>query len=154
MALLETPARLEPCQLSQYPERLADVVSSIVATATTLALRLHPLTAASLADLVRVMNCYYSNLIEGHDTRPRDIERALQDELESGGARRNLQLEARAHIGVQKSIDELFARGQLEEPCRQSFIRWVHERFYEDAPSELLTITTSKGSFRMKPGAL
>ncbi|TAK55514.1 MAG: Fic family protein, partial [Gammaproteobacteria bacterium] len=25
---------------------------------------------ASLADLVRSMNCYYSNLIEGHDTHP------------------------------------------------------------------------------------
>jgi hypothetical protein len=27
----------------------------------------------SLADLVRSMNCYYSNLIEGHDTHPVDI---------------------------------------------------------------------------------
>src|ERR1017187_1511530 len=27
----------------------------------------------SLADLVRAMNCYYSNLIEGHDTHPVDI---------------------------------------------------------------------------------
>ena len=33
---------------------------------------------ASLADLVRAMNCYYSNLIEGHDTHPIDIERALK----------------------------------------------------------------------------
>jgi hypothetical protein len=38
---------------------------------------LHPRTAAHLADLVRIMNTGYSNLIEGHDTRPRDIERAL-----------------------------------------------------------------------------
>src|SRR5450759_3078361 len=30
---------------------------------------------ASLAELVRSMNCYYSNLIEGHDTHPIDIER-------------------------------------------------------------------------------
>jgi hypothetical protein len=28
---------------------------------------------SSLADLVRAMNCYYSNLIEGHDTHPIDI---------------------------------------------------------------------------------
>jgi hypothetical protein len=27
---------------------------------------------ASLADLVRAMNCYYSNLIEGHNTHPVD----------------------------------------------------------------------------------
>src|SRR5580693_5942983 len=33
---------------------------------------------SSLADLVRSMNCYYSNLIEGHDTHPIDIERALK----------------------------------------------------------------------------
>src|SRR5229473_5459964 len=32
----------------------------------------------SLAGLVRSMNCYYSNLIEGHETHPIDIERALQ----------------------------------------------------------------------------
>lgn len=31
-----------------------------------------------LADLVREMNCYYSNLIEGHKTAPREIERALK----------------------------------------------------------------------------
>jgi hypothetical protein len=30
---------------------------------------------ASLASLVRSVNCYYSNLIEGHDTHPIDIER-------------------------------------------------------------------------------
>src|ERR1022692_4117478 len=34
----------------------------------------------SLADLVRAMNSYYSNLIEGHDTHPIDIERALKND--------------------------------------------------------------------------
>src|SRR3569833_4749970 len=33
---------------------------------------------ASLADLVRAMSCYYSNLIEGHAPPPIDIERALK----------------------------------------------------------------------------
>jgi len=34
----------------------------------------------ALADLVCAMNCYYSNLIEGHDTHPIDIERALKND--------------------------------------------------------------------------
>src|SRR2546428_11896022 len=34
----------------------------------------------ALADLVRAMNCYYSNLIEGHDTHPVDIERAMHND--------------------------------------------------------------------------
>jgi len=32
----------------------------------------------SLADLVRTMNCYYSNIIEGHATHPVDIARVLK----------------------------------------------------------------------------
>lgn len=152
MALLETPARLEPCQLPSYSEKLADLLSAVTASATTLGARLHPLSAASLADLVRVMNCYYSNLIEGHDTRPRDIERALFDQLESEPERRNLQLEARAHVRVQQAIDELHTQGKLGDPTGASFIRWVHEQFYADASPELLTISRASGSYRMQPG--
>jgi Fic family protein len=148
----ETPARLEPCQLGSYSERLADLISAITGTATTLGARLHPRSAESLADLVRVMNCYYSNLIEGHDTRPRDIERALFDELETEPERRNLQLEARAHIRVQKAIDDQQARGSLGEPATRAFVRWVHEQFYADAPAELTTITGARGTYRMQPG--
>jgi Fic family protein len=152
MALIETPARIEPCQLPSYSERLADLVSAVVAAATNLGARLHPRTAGSLADLVRVMNCYYSNLIEGHDTRPRDIERALFDELETEPERRNLQLEARAHIRVQKAIDEREATGALGEPAAQLFIRWVHEQFYAEMPEALMTIQDARGSYRMQPG--
>src|SRR5882757_11046710 len=53
---------------------------------------------ASLADLVRSMNCYYSNLIEGHDTHPIDIERALKDDYSQDPKKRDLQVEAKAHI--------------------------------------------------------
>src|ERR1700687_3716781 len=60
---------------------------------------------ASLADLVRSMNCYYSNLIEGHDTHPIDIERALKDDYSEDAKKRDLQLEAKAHITVQQWID-------------------------------------------------
>jgi len=59
----------------------------------------------SLADLVRSMNCYYSNLIEGHDTHPIDIERALKNDYSHDTRKRDLQLEAKAHITVQKWID-------------------------------------------------
>jgi hypothetical protein len=54
----------------------------------------------ALADLVRSVNCYYSNLIEGHDTHPVDIERALKNDYSAEPEKGILQLEARAHIGV------------------------------------------------------
>jgi hypothetical protein len=43
----------------------------------------------SLADLVRAMNCYYSNLIEGHDTHPIDIERALKNDYSKDAKKRH-----------------------------------------------------------------
>src|SRR5882724_12250439 len=60
---------------------------------------------SSLAELVRAMNCYYSNLIEGHDTHPIDIERALKGDFSKDAKKRDLQLEAKAHIAVQQWID-------------------------------------------------
>lgn len=60
----------------------------------------------ALADLVRAMNCYYSNLIEGHYTHPVDIERALKNDYSAEPEKRSLQLEAQAHMTVQKWIDE------------------------------------------------
>lgn len=51
------------------------------------------------------MNCYYSNLIEGHDRHPVDIERALSNDYSTDARKRDLQLEAKAHITVQRWID-------------------------------------------------
>jgi hypothetical protein len=60
---------------------LTDAIADLVAAATGLGKALHPRAAANLADLVRIANTYYSNLIEGHNIRPRDMERALAREL-------------------------------------------------------------------------
>ena len=65
-----------------------------------------PSLLTSLASLVRAMNCYYSNLIEGHDTHPVDIERALKNDYSADPRKRDLQHEAKAHITVEKWIDE------------------------------------------------
>ena len=54
-----------------------DLVAEISAKSAVLGEKLHPATTANLATLVRMMNSYYSNLIEGHNTQPRDIERAI-----------------------------------------------------------------------------
>lgn len=138
--------------LDSVPFEINDLVAELVAAATTLANRLHPQTAASLADLVRLMNCYYSNLIEGHNTRPRDIERALANQYDDDAKRRNLQVEAGAHIRVQKLIDDKALRGERFEPASLEFVLWLHREFYRDATEEVLTIQFEKKTIRMTPG--
>lgn len=152
MPVLETSARVEPCLLEESSERIADAIAELSAASGQLGARLHSRTAASLAELVRVMNCYYSNLIEGHNTLPRDIERALGGDLDADEARRNLQVEARAHIRVQREIDRLHAVGGLPEPASVVFIRWLHREFYRDAPDAMLLIRGAGREFRMEPG--
>ena len=148
----ETAARIEPARLEETPETIADLVVELSSASALLGARLHPRTAANLADLVRLMNCYYSNLIEGHNTRPRDIERALAGDLDQDRERRNLQLEAAAHVRLQKEIDRLGAEGRLPEPASSEFIRWLHEEFYRDAPDEALVVKSDSASVRMTPG--
>jgi hypothetical protein len=79
------------------------------------AARLNPVLRQSIGTLVRTMNCYYSNLIEGHNTHPVDIDRALAGNYHQEPEKRTLQLEARARIEVQKMIDE----GEMPQPNGQ-----------------------------------
>jgi Fic family protein len=151
--LIESTSRIEPARLEDVPEAIADLTAELSAASAVLGSALHPTTAANLAELVRIMNTYYSNLIEGHDTRPRDIERALAGNFDEDKERRNLQLEAAAHVRVQAEIDRMAAEGELPEPSSIQFIRWLHREFYRDAPAEMLQIQGANTQFMMEPGA-
>ena len=126
---------MEPTLPSVGHAALEDLVVDLVAKASALAGQLSPTVQLSVGDLVRSMNCHYSNLIEGHNTHPRDIDRALADNFSRDPERRVLQEEARAHIEVQRQID----RGEIpiEEPTSEEYIRWLHREFYARLPEEL-----------------
>jgi Fic family protein len=148
----ETVFRIEPTLLDEVPGEVNDVVAELAAASSKLAVSLHPATAASLADLVRIMNTYYSNLIEGHNTRPRDIVRALAGNFARDKERRTLQLEAAAHVRVQREIDAEGARGELDEPAAAEFLRRLHREFYREAPEAMLRVKGDHHSFLMRPG--
>ncbi len=87
-----------------------------------------------LASLVRTMNCYYSNLIEGGNTKPIDIERALHGDYSEDPEKRDLQLEAKAHVGVQAWID---AGGVRERALTAEGLLEIHRRFFDQVPVDL-----------------
>jgi len=108
---------------------------------------------ASLGNLVRSMNCYYSNLIEGHDTHPVDIERALNNDYSQDARKRDLQLEAMAHIAVQRWIDE---GGLTGKAVTMEVIREIHRRFYAEMPDDLKWVEDPATGARLPvvPGGL
>jgi Fic family protein len=133
----ESIGLMEPLLISEtHPSRgeLADLALDLGKKSAGFCRSLPDQMLTSLAGLVRSMNCYYSNLIEGHDTHPIDIERALKKDYSKDRKKRDLQLEAKAHISVQKWIDE---GGLKESALSAEGIREIHRRFYEEVPDEL-----------------
>ena len=136
----ESPSLMEPLVLSsgsRHRPALTDLALELTAASAGLRRSLPDGVVTALADLVRAMNCYYSNLIEGHDTHPVDIERALNQDYSADPKKRNLQLEAAAHVTVQRWIDEGGLQGRA---TRQEAICEIHRRFCELLPKELLVV--------------
>lgn len=135
-------------------EVLENLAFDLAREASELSGQLHPVVRFSIAELVRSMNCYYSNLIEGHNTHPRDIDRALAADYSTDPHRRDLQLEARAHIEVQQMIDE--SSGVPRPPTALAFIEWTHREFCKRLPESLLVVENPDSGERIHvvPGQL
>jgi Fic family protein len=128
----------EPLMPREGDPRLEELAVTLIARANQLGGQLHAKVRVSIGDLVRSMNCYYSNLIEGHNTHPRDIDRAMADEYSRDPKRRVLQKEARAHIEVQRMIDA--GEDPKESPTSTRYLKWVHYEFCRRLPEELLVV--------------
>ena len=153
----ESTSLMEPLALRQSLRRrgeLTDLTFELAQKSAGFRRSLPDSLMTSLAQLVRSMNCYYSNLIEGHDTHPVDIERALNNDYSQDYRQRDLQMEAKAHITVQAWIDDGGLSGgraiTVEGVCE------VHRRFCELLPDELLWVVepVTKQRVRVIPGEL
>jgi Fic family protein len=113
---------------------------------------IHPMCIDAVANLVSNMNCYYSNLIEGHNTKPIDIERALSGDYSTSPEKRVLQLEARAHIEVEKKYLEAISPNIFSA----ELICSIHRDFYSKLPEDLHWSTSADGkkTEKITPGSL
>jgi len=131
-----------------YPARseaLEDFAREVVAASARLEGRLAPETLDAVRKLLRVVNSYYSNLIEGHSTHPIDIERAMRQDYSEDQEKRDLQIESRIHIEVQEEIAERLSREPDLNVASSDFLRWVHERFYSRLPERLRWVRSDDG---------
>jgi len=130
----------DPNQMTPFfPERtdeLENLTIEVVQKSSDLGGRLHPVSHQQLVEFLRITNSYYSNLIEGHNTHPIDIERALKKDYLDDPYKRLLQIESRAHIEVQKQIAPRIFHPDTQI-CSADFICLMHRLFYERLPNEL-----------------
>lgn len=132
----------EPFLPDVLSDRLESLAIELPLAAGRFTSRLAPRVTLAIGELVRSMNCYYSNLIEGHDTHPHDIDRALAADYSANPQKRALQLEARAHIEVQRMIDA--GQTPAASPLSRQYIEWTHREFCSRLPPELLVVEDPK----------
>ena len=128
----------EPLLPGSLRSELAELSCQVLHSAGQLTSLLpSPIIRQKIANVIREMNSYYSNLIEGHKTYPREIESALKQNYASDPIKRGNQHFARAHIEVEAlMLDRLETEPDLSIH-HPEFIQWLHREFYERLPEDL-----------------
>ena len=153
--MYEHPSAMEP--MLPRDAELGDMASALVGESARTVGSLHPITGKTLRSLLRSINSYYSNLIEGHNTHPFDIERAMRTDYSQDPAKRALQLESRAHIEIQEAIETRLEANPDMDVTARDFLLWIHAEFYQRLPESFrevhdpetgATETVQPGTFR------
>ena len=104
--LYTDPVQFEPLLPQQGLAAFRSRAAAITETSLRLSSKAHPSTLARLRELLRAMNSYYSNRIEGQSTHPLNIERALKRDFSDRPETAKLQRIALAHIDAERELEE------------------------------------------------
>ena len=153
--LYDHPSDMEPLLPEDREGRLVQLGLEVIRRAERLRGGLHPVTRRAVIELVRSMNSYYSNLIEGHRTMPRDIDAAARQEFSEDAKRRSLQQLHWAHVETQRWMESVLTGMKAAELCGAEFLCRLHREFYLRLPEEARWVEDAGGKrHAVEPGAL
>lgn len=127
-ALYHEIHQFEPLLPQKGVDEFRQRSQALVKASLQLGARAHESTRAELRELVRAMNSYYSNRIEGQGTHPRNIERALKSDFSEKPDVARLQRIALAHIEAERELENK-AEGGLN-PLLSQFAIEAHRALY------------------------
>jgi Fic family protein len=105
---------------------------------------------STLGPLLRAMNSYYTNKIEGQHTRPLDIERALHRQFDADKKQARRQRLALAHIQAEVALEASLPNSRADLYAGK-FVERIHAELYLGLPAnERLT----DDGVKLIPGAL
>ncbi len=154
-SLYDHPSDMEPLLPGEGDGQSSKLALTLIRGAERLRGSMHSTTRKLLVDLVRSMNSYYSNLIEGHRTKPKDIEAAIRRDFSSDTSQRCLQMQHLAHMEVQGEMEARLPSMAAGDVCSTEFLCWLQEGFYRRLPQELREVKDEKGkAHEVQPGQL
>lgn len=146
------PHQFEPLLPQLQLGGLVERTRAVVEKAYRLQHAIAPSTREALQDLVRGMNSYYSNRIEGQGTHPCNIERALTADFSATPSVAQRQRIALAHIEAEKALEATLPQTGIESfALHSSFLTRAHAALYQRLAAG--DRTTDDGRI-IEPGAL
>lgn len=137
VAIYDQPHQFTPLRPVTGHAELVAIAREVVEKSLRLAGAIHPHTQGELRKLVRSMNSYYSNKLEGQSTHPLNIERALKKDFSATPDVAKRQRIAIAHIQAEQVLEGLVP---TMAPRASPFLQRCHHELYERLqPEDRLT---------------
>ena len=155
----DSPHQFEPLLPAEpFLAPLLEKAGDLTRKATALGSASGRAAQSELRKLLRSMNSYYTNRIEGEHTRPSDIERALQQDFSANADLARKQRLAVAHIRAEtlceNEIDRRLAAEGVDAArwlYSPEALTWLHSELFRHLPPEDLLLADGSA---MVPGEL
>lgn len=134
VSVYDQPHQFEPLLPSRQLDELSEATRRIFEKSSALKASASPEARTALREIVRSMNSYYSNRIEGQGTHPANIERALRSDFSDKPDVAKGQRVALAHIEAERELEALVTTEAVA--LNSGFLRKAHESLYGGLPPQ------------------
>lgn len=123
------PVQFEPLLPTNRLDELVETTRSVFERSSALKASASPEARSALRDIVRSMNSYYSNRIEGQATHPMRIAEALNHDFSDTPDIARRQRLALAHMAAEAELEPLVTTEA--SALTSAFLRLAHQKLYE-----------------------
>lgn len=153
--LYDNPSQMEPMLPGEHRlGPLLEQAGDLIRQADRLNGLCQPGALAGLRRLLRAMNSYYSNKIEGQHTLPLEIEQALRDDYAKDADKARRQRLALAHMATESQLETLWPQWDTARVWSPQTVQDIHQDLFARLPSDDLTIPHTDPPETLHPGGL
>ncbi len=135
--LYDHPTQMEPLLPGEHKlGALLEQAGDVIRAADRLAGMCQPGALVGLRALLRAMNSYYSNRIEGQHTLPLEIEQALRNDYSQDADKARRQRLALAHMHTEAQLEERCGQWSAQQVWGVQMVQDIHQDLFARLPSD------------------
>ena len=143
--LYDSPSQMEPLLPGEHRlGPLLEQAHDLIRRADQLSGLCQPEALGGLRRLLRAMNSYYSNKIEGQHTLPLEIEQALRNDYAKDADKARRQRLALAHMGTEQQLESLWPQWDKARVWSPQTVQDIHQDLFARLPQEDLAIPAAE----------